>query len=76
MSNLVGWTQADIDKLKAAIAEGVLIVSYDGPPKRTIQYQQLPQMRDLLASMVKCVNETASPSHRVANHRKGFFSDC
>jgi hypothetical protein len=30
------WTQADIDKLKAAVASGALTVSYDGPPRRSI----------------------------------------
>ena len=67
-----GWTQADIDTLKTAIAEGVLIVSFDGPPKRTIQYQQLSEMRKLLAEMIKCVNGTDSPNRRLAQWDKGF----
>jgi roadblock/LC7 domain-containing protein len=68
------WIQADIDNLKTAIASGVLVVSYDGPPKRLIQYQSLPEMRALLAEMVADVaaaNGTRVPN-RYASGSKGF----
>jgi hypothetical protein len=64
------WTQADIDKLKAAVASGVLSVSYDGPPKRQVTYQSLRDMRDLLAEMRREVK--GSESFRLAATSKGF----
>ncbi|KKK77491.1 hypothetical protein LCGC14_2853090 [marine sediment metagenome] len=64
------WTQADIDTLKAAIASGVLSVSYGGPPSRSTTYQNLSEMRKLLAEMIRDVNGTTS--FRRARHRKGF----
>lgn len=45
------WTDADIDTLKAAIASGVLTVSYSGPPARTITYQSTAAMLQVLAEM-------------------------
>jgi len=63
------WTQADIDTLKAAVASGVLEVSYAGPPERRVRYQDLAQMRSLLASMVAQV--TGAPRVRYASHSKG-----
>jgi hypothetical protein len=68
------WTQADIDALKAAVASGVLTVSYAGPPQRTITYQSLAAMRSLLAEMVAEVSDAAGTrrSYRLAAHRKGF----
>lgn len=64
------WTQEDIDSLKSAIAGGVLTVRYDGPPARSITYQNLSDMRSLLASMVASV----STARRVtlAKHSKGL----
>jgi len=64
------WTQADIDKLKAAIAEGVLSVSYAGPPARTLTYQSLAEMRSLLAEMDRQVHNPKT--HRLFAFRKGF----
>ena len=66
------WTQADIDTLKAAIAGGVLIVEYDGPPKRKIQYQDLAEMRSLLAEMRGEVE--APTAYRRTTHSRGFRS--
>lgn len=64
------WTQADIDRLKAAIATGVLSISYVGPPARQITYQSLAAMRDLLAEMRR---ELAGASgFRLAATRKGL----
>ena len=65
------WTQADIDTLKAAIAKGVLSVSYAGPPARSITYQSLAEMRSLLADMVRSVNGGGAKFRRVA-FKKGF----
>jgi hypothetical protein len=70
----VTWTQADVDALKDAIKGGVLTVSYSGPPARTITYQSLDKMRELLASMSQNVDAQGSTvsSHRVASTKKGF----
>ena len=64
------WTQADIDRHKAAVASGILTVRYDGPPGRTITYQSLGEMRALLASMQREVSR--APTYRLVSTRKGF----
>ncbi len=69
------WTEADVVSLKAAIASGILTVSYDGPPRRMITYQSLAEMRSLLASMLQDVSTAAGGStYRLAATRKGFGS--
>jgi hypothetical protein len=60
----VTWTQADVDALKEAIKSGVLTVAYDGPPRRSITYQSLSEMRELLAEMVAQVNGAAGTTKR------------
>jgi hypothetical protein len=64
------WEQSDIDKLKAAIASGTLTVRYDGPPARSVTYQNLGQMRELLAEMRADVSGKSRT--KVASHSKGF----
>jgi hypothetical protein len=64
------WTQADVDTLKTAIASGVLSVRYDGPPARSITYQNLTEMRSLLAEMTRQVQGTTS--YRRVQTTKGF----
>lgn len=64
------WTQTEIDTLRAAIASGILTVTYDGPPRRSITYQSLGAMRSLLAEMVRDVNGTVT--YRRAKFSKGF----
>lgn len=64
------WTQADIDNLKAAVASGVMTVSYDGPPRRSITYQSLGEMRKLLAEMSREVN--GATTYRRVKFSKGF----
>lgn len=66
----VTWTQADIDALQAAIASGVLTVSYDGPPRRQITYKSTSEMVQVLALMNRQVS--ATPSHRHAKFSRGF----
>lgn len=67
------WTQADVDRMKAA-ASGVLSVTYDGPPSRTVTYQNLDSMRALLAEMVAEVETAAGrrSNYKLAATRKGF----
>lgn len=66
----MSWTQADIDALKEALKSGVLSVSYAGPPARTITYQSLSAMRELLSSMEHQVS--GAPSFRRVKWSKGF----
>jgi hypothetical protein len=67
------WTQADIDSLKAAVSSGVLTVTFDGPPRRSITYQSLSEMRSLLASMVQEVaRASGGASYRFIATRKGL----
>lgn len=64
------WKQEDIDKLSAAVASGVLTVSYAGPPARTITYQSLGAMRALLAEMRREVN--GGTTYRLMKTSKGL----
>jgi hypothetical protein len=67
------WTQTEIDTLRAAIASGVLSVSYDGPPKRMVVYHSLSEMRALLASMEQSASSAAGGSiYRLGATRKGL----
>lgn len=69
------WTEEEIAALKAAIASGVLSVSYAGPPSRTITYQSLKEMRDLLASMEASAAAAAGGvPYRRARVSRGFRS--
>ena len=65
-----GWTQADIDTLRKAIATGARIVEYEGPPKRHVEYQDIQHMRDQLAIVVAAVDQPTSA--RVVSFAKGF----
>lgn len=69
------WSQADIDALKAAIAQSgaVLTVSYDGPPRRSVTYRSLKEMMDLLAVMTAEVSAASGQgSYRLGATRKGL----
>lgn len=77
------WTQADADKLRAAIlalacGEAVQTVVYAGPPQRSMTYmpRDLPAMRSLLADIVAAVASAAGATRfRHAKFRKGFRDD-
>jgi hypothetical protein len=66
----VAYTQAEIDTLKAAIVSGVLTVSYDGPPRRSVTYQSLDAMRATLAQMARTLDTPTS--YRLGKTSKGF----
>lgn len=67
------WTEAERDALKAALASGILTVSYAGPPARTITYQSLSAMRSLLSAMnAQLGDDDPPPRVRYAKHSKGF----
>lgn len=71
----MAWTQTDIDRLKAAIASGIVTVSYDGPPRRTVQYQNTRDMLAALAVMeaeVAATTDTGRATSTVAAFSKGF----
>lgn len=73
LTSSMAWTQDDIDTLKAAVRSGILSVTYDGPPRRSITYQSLAEMRDLLAEMEGLVSSaTTGSSYRLATTRKGL----
>lgn len=69
------WTEADVTALKAAVASGVLTVTYGGggTPSRTVTYQSLDSMRRLLAEMTASVAADAGTrtTYRLASTRKG-----
>jgi hypothetical protein len=69
------WTQLQLDTLRAAIASGLLTVTYDGPPKRSVTYQSLKEMLALAAAMQQDINAAAgTTSYRLVSTRKGFSS--
>lgn len=60
------WTQAQIDALQSSIARGVLSVTF---ADRTVTYQSLKEMRDLLAEMQRSL--TGGQPFRLAATSKG-----
>lgn len=62
------WTQQDIDTLKAAVASGVLTVTYSGGSggvSRSITYQSLEAMRALLDDMLAEVEGESGARTRI-----------
>lgn len=53
------WTQADADKLKAAIAGGLRRVTFGD---KTTEFQDLGEMRKLLKEMLADIAAAASPA--------------
>ncbi len=67
------WQQADVDALKAAISSGVLIVKFDGPPGRLVQYQSIEAMRDQLARILaESGAADGRPNYKLAGFKKGL----
>lgn len=64
----MAWTDDDIQKLQAAIRSGVKTVRYSD---RTVEYQDLKAMRELLAEMRSQVS--GGVRSRVAATKKGFY---
>lgn len=60
------WTQADLDALKLSVKRGVLSVTF---ADRSVTYNSLKEMRDLLAEMERSVN--AARTFRLAATSKG-----
>ena len=68
------WTQQEIDELRAAIASGIVEVTYSGPPSHTVKYHSLVEMRSLLAEMTRQVSGAAP--YRLISTNKGFNRGC
>lgn len=68
------WSQEDLDRLKAAISSGILTVVYDGPPRRSVTFQSLREMREALAQMEQTTSAQAGTltTYRRVRFRKGF----
>jgi len=65
----MAWTQADVDALKAAYAQGVTSVSHNG---KTVQYASLPDMWNAIRQMqeeVETGNGTVTPTNRPNRRR-------
>lgn len=62
-----GYTQSDIDKLRAVIASGAKSVKYSD---RGVEYNDIGELRALLSQMEKTVNGTTNV--RLIATRKGF----
>ena len=59
----MAFTQTDIDKLRAAIAQGALRVRF---ADRDVTYRSLDEMRSILAMMQAAVNAAAGRPRRRA----------
>lgn len=67
------WTQTDIDTLKAAIASGVLSVTYDGPPRRSVTYQSISQMLQVLGLAAQAIDvQNGGTAYRFGSYKSGL----
>ena len=61
----IGYTQADIDTLRAAIATGATRVRFGaGPDSREVTYRDLAQMKEILGDMIKEVSPSQAGTMR------------
>lgn len=77
----MAWSQLDIDKVRAAVlklasGELAVLVEFDGPPRRKVEYGQakLSELRALLSDM-EASQSTQSPGGLVITptvYNKGF----
>jgi hypothetical protein len=66
----VAYTQDDIDRLKAAIAQGIRRVRSSSG--REIEYQSVADMERAIAAMERELAEEPLPNYRVASFSKGL----
>ena len=60
-----GYTQTQVDELRAAIARGALRVSYaNGSTRQEVQYASLTEMRSLLAEMERQISGPLARKNR------------
>lgn len=69
----MAWSETSIAELEAAIASGVLMVTYSGPPSRQVQYQSTSEMLKALAQMRAEVRST--PNYRRVTFKRGCRDD-
>jgi hypothetical protein len=63
----MAYTQTQLDALKAAYAEGVLVVTYDG---RSVTYRSRAEMRAIISDIQAEVNATlGTPKKRLRQVR-------
>ena len=67
---MAGWTQADIDALRASIASGGGAVTLQFAD-RSVTFASLKDRLLLLAEMERAVNPAGAPNFRLAAHSKG-----
>jgi hypothetical protein len=65
----MAWTQADVDKLKLAIANGAVVKRMEFADQE-YEFRSLDEMRSLLAAMQSEAN-AGRKNHRLAATRKG-----
>lgn len=70
----MAWTTQQRDELQAAIASGLRTVRYEGPPAREQTYQDLSEMRALLAEMNRQLNKTQAPNFRLGVVKSGLVT--
>jgi hypothetical protein len=73
MDTLMAWTQTDIDKLKAAMAAGVLTVRTGD---QSVTYQSLADMEKQLQRMQNEVDQTNGKTvsrRSVASYSSGLY---
>ena len=66
----MAWTQADVDALQTAIADGrgARTIAFSD---QSVTFNSIPDMLALLAAMQAAVNGTSHPRFRVAVTSKG-----
>jgi hypothetical protein len=65
----MAWTQADIDRLKSAIATGAKISEFrSGDTSRKVELRSLDEMQRLLASMEQDVAAAAGIAARAPSY--------
>jgi pyruvate/2-oxoglutarate dehydrogenase complex dihydrolipoamide acyltransferase (E2) component len=68
----MSWTQTDLDALDRAIASGVKVVRYDGPPARSVEYHSLDEMMRLRSEVAREASGQSARRYRYARTRKGL----
>jgi hypothetical protein len=56
------YTADDVQKLHDAIVSGVKSIHFDGPPARTVVFQDMDELRRAYADAVTQVNGQATPA--------------
>ena len=69
----MAYSQADIEKLRAAIATGAKRVRFgSGPDSREVEYRDLSEMKQVLADMLTENAGTREPNRIVGAYHSGL----